>query len=177
MWGVLFDVTLDQHSIDGFAATYYHGVMATALRQFKDHEQGQVLPFLLHALDKIACGIDFGDAVILPVPTTDERLALRGFYPVGVLARYLSALTGSALYDGLVRHSDGRHQRGLSKSERLANVKDVFLLEYPPPTNTVTIFDDVATTGATIKAVAQTLLETNRHLSIKACCVAHGKPK
>lgn len=175
-WGVPVSVALDHGGMDGLAASYYHGVIARALAHFKDHERGQALPFLLHALGKIADKLDFDGAVIVPIPTTAQRLAIRGFYPVGVLARYLSALTGAVLYDGLTRQKEGSHQRGLSRTERLGNVHEAFLADHPPPSDKVIIFDDVITTGATIKAAANALLAACPHLSIKVCCVAHGKP-
>lgn len=177
LWCVPFHIDVANGCIDGYAAGHYDGLMAQALSQFKDQENLQALPFLLHALNKLAEWGDLSQAVILPVPTTDDRLTKRGFYPVGQLANYLSQLTDCPIYGGLIRHRDGRHQRGLSRAERLDNVDEVFAVLAPPPAGKIIVFDDVVTTGATLKAVIKTLYDFDGELQISACCLAHGTPR
>lgn len=157
------------------SASFYELPMATAISAFKDKERLYTLPFLVHALSKLAKPLSvFDDAVILPMPTTVGRLKHRGFYPVGVLARYLSAMTGFALYHGVHRCLDGAHQRGLDRQERLNNVLGAFVVDELPQAETVILFDDVVTTGATLSEVAHVLLQANRRLTIVAVCLAHG---
>ncbi len=190
-------------------ANYYQGVMAKAIAAFKDSENLQTLPFLVHALTKLAQnlqylqdtqdknngsdsplsnlshnlshnlsqfndGFDDGNIAIVPVPTTPHRLVERGFAPVDLLATYLSAMTGFEIYDGVVRPYESDHQRGLGRDERLSNVQGAFVLHYPPPCQTLILFDDVVTTGATLNALAQALLQHNPNLTLYAVCLAHG---
>lgn len=158
------------------AAGYYVGVLAQAIGQLKDAENLQTIPLLLQALGKLAQIIP-DEAVILPLPTTHARLVARGFYPVGLLADYLSLLTDLPLYTGVERIQDGAHQRELDRSARLTNVQNAFALTALPSASTVILFDDVATTGATLQAVAETLWQADSSLSILATCVAHGSPQ
>lgn len=157
---------------------YYAGVIKKALMAFKDEQRLETLPFLFHALYVKSLEFEqkFGQnqAVVLAVPTTNKRLAARGFYPVGILARYFCYLTGFGLYEGVSRQKDGMHQRGLERSERLRNVKDAFVVEYPPPCRCVILFDDVCTTGATLAALAQVF---SSDIEVLAVCLAHGNPK
>lgn len=111
---------------------------------------------------------------VLAVPTTKQRLATRGFYPVGILAQYFCYLTGFTFYEGVSRHKDGTHQRGLERSERLSNIKDAFVMDYPPSHSRVILFDDVCTTGATFGALAQVF---SSDIEVSAVCLAHGSPK
>lgn len=158
------------------ASGYYEGVIKRAIAGFKDNENLQTLPLLVHALAKLADNVaDLpDDTVILPVPTTQGRLVERGFYPVWTLARYLSALTGFAIYEGVVRPHETRHQRGLDRTERLQNLQGVFVLEQLPPSRSVLLFDDVATTGATLGELAKVLWQACPDMSISAVCLAHG---
>lgn len=158
------------------ASSYYEGVMKRAIAGFKDTENLQTLPLLVHALSKLADSlVDLpDDTVILPVPTTEGRLVERGFYPVWTLACYLSALTGFAIYQGVVRPHETRHQRGLDRTDRLQNLQGAFVVEHLPPSQSVLLFDDVATTGATLAELAKELWQVCPDTKISAVCLAHG---
>lgn len=159
-------------------ASYYEGAVASAIGAFKDQERLDALPFLVHCISKLAEHLaKIEQAVILPIPTTDLRLVQRGFYPVGVLASYLSAMTGFDIYEGISRPIDGMRQRGLGREQRLSNLLDVFELDFLPTSDTVILFDDVSTTGATFVEVAKLLLRYNPALTIHAVCLAHGSSK
>lgn len=160
-------------------ATYYDGVMRQAISSFKDYENTLVLPYLVHGLHELAESVAHYnpyDTVILPTPTTKGRLSERGFDPVSILAVQLSQLTAFDLYHGVVRRGEQMHQRGLDRQERLSNLTEAFVLEYLPDASCVVLFDDVATTGATLKALATTLLNANPALTVCALCLAHGSP-
>lgn len=157
-------------------ANYYTGVMKNAIASFKDQENLQTLPYLVHALAKAAEGLSLpDDTLILPMPTTQGRLAERGFYPVGILARYVSALTGFRLYVGVTRPNESVRQRYLDKQSRQSNLSGVFFMETPPKAQSLLLFDDVMTTGSTFKALAETLWQWNNDLTLSGLCLAHGK--
>lgn len=159
------------------ATTFYTGAMARAIGAFKDKERLDTLPFLVHSLSKVGELLtDLDDAMILPIPTTTNRLRERGFYPVGVLAHFLSAMTNLPLYQGLSRPIDGTRQRHLGRQERLENLTGAFVVNHLPICETLILFDDVATTGATFAEVADTLWQDNPDLTIYGVCLAHGSP-
>lgn len=166
-----------QQTLNIQAATYYQGAMRLAISHFKDREQLTVLPYLMHGIFELATWLaayHLDDAVILPVPTTPDRLAERGFDPVSVLAVQLSGLTGIPLWHGVVRTGNQLHQRGLDRQSRLENLDGAFEVEILPETSKILLFDDVATTGATFKALASVLLEADPSLKIYGLCLAHG---
>lgn len=170
-----FAIEVEERVIEVQMSSFYTGVVASAIGAFKDNERLDSLPFLVHCLSKLAEHLaDMEEAVILPIPTTNARLVERGFYPVGVLAQYLSAMTGFELYHGVSRPIDGVRQRSLGRAERLSNLSGVFVVDELPEVDTVILFDDVSTTGATFVETAKALLALNPTLTVLAVCLAHG---
>lgn len=167
---------LDNKSLTVWSASFYQGTMRHAIMQFKDHETLHALPFLVHALTKLVSRVTHlpADTLIVPVPTTQGRLTKRGFYPVLILARYFSALTGFGLYQGMVRPFESSHQRGLDRTERLQNLQGAFEVQHLPTTKHFLLFDDVATTGATLAEMAKALWQVCPEATISAVCLAHG---
>ncbi len=100
--------------------------------------------------------------LLLPLPLSPQRLRERGYNQAWELARVLSArLKVPALAQGLVRGRDTPHQLGLSRSARLANLRDG---QWVDPAvmdkvrgRDVALVDDVMTTGATAHAASQAL--------------------
>lgn len=140
-------------------ATYYDYPIRQAIRAFKHHEDMTKLPLLIHALRQLPrpAGCHSRNSVILPMPTTPSRLVERGFDPVTILSAYLSKHWDIPIWRGVQRIDHTVSQQGLTRAERLTNLNDAFLLTEPPPVKRVLLFDDVATTGASLQALARTL--------------------
>ncbi len=101
-----------------------------------------------------------GASVIVPVPLHAKRLRERGYNQAELLARALGArLDLPVRPDVLIRQRDTRSQVGLSAEERWANVNDAFYCPERLPDDAVLLIDDVYTTGATLQACAQALLQ------------------
>lgn len=166
------------------AATYYEYPIRQAFAAFKHSEDMTKLPLLVHILRQLPkpIGCDSSNSVIVPMPTTNERLCKRGFDPVTILSSYLSKHWQIPLWHGIQRTDDTISQQGLTRSERLANLNDAFVVTQPPQVKKLLLFDDVATTGASLQALARTLHEyiTTTHNSqssiyqISAYALAHG---
>ena len=142
------------------AASYYEYPLRQAIRAFKHHEDMTKLPLLVHTLRQLprphGCHAD--NSVIIPMPTTNSRLMKRGFDPVTVLCAYLSKHWQIPLWHGVQRIDSTVSQQGLSRAERLTNLNNAFILTEKPPVKRLLLFDDVATTGASLQALARTLL-------------------
>ena len=105
--------------------------------------------------------------LLLPVPLAAPRLQERGYNQAWELARRLPALLDApalkARADLLLRLRDTPHQTGLTRAQRLANLRHAFLVE-PRLADALTgqrvaLVDDVLTTGATAATAALCLLE------------------
>jgi ComF family protein len=96
---------------------------------------------------------------IVPVPLSRERLRERGFNQALELARPIArALKRPLLPRLLIRTRHTLAQSSLRRKERLRNVQGAFALapgRKPPPH--LALFDDVLTTGATLRECAKVL--------------------
>lgn len=104
-----------------------------------------------------------GDVVplVVPVPLHDRRLRERGFNQSAVVARHLGRHLGFPVaLTAIVRTKDTESQvTSMTAGARSANVADAFLVPRPALVRgkIALVIDDVWTSGATARAVAQTL--------------------
>lgn len=102
---------------------------------------------------------------IIPIPVSPSRLAERGYNQAWELAKALRSLNGPDCSPGwasvLKRHGQAPDQHNLPAQQRINNLKDSFHVQAPGSTRLqgahVLLIDDVSTTGATLRAAAQTL--------------------
>ena len=141
------------------AATYYDYPMRQAIRAFKYHENMTKLPLLLHTLRQLPRphGCHKNNSVIVAMPTTEKRLVKRGFDPVLVLAAQLSKHWQIPIWQGVERIDNTVSQQGLTRAERLSNLDNAFALTEKPPVKRLLLFDDVATTGASLQALGHAI--------------------
>lgn len=149
------------------AATYYDYPIRQAIRAFKHHEDMTKLPLLLHVLRQLPRphGCHRDNSVIVAMPTTNQRLVKRGFDPVSILAAQLSKHWHIPLWQGVERIDNTVSQQGLSRAERLVNLDNAFALRELPPVKRLLLFDDVATTGASLQALGRTLYDQSFSLA------------
>lgn len=94
--------------------------------------------------------------VLAYVPGEPDRVGWRGVDTAQELAGALSRRWELPAERLLARTRSARRQRGLSRAERRANVRDAFRPSGPSPAR-VALVDDVYTTGATANAAAREL--------------------
>jgi competence protein ComFC len=99
--------------------------------------------------------------VVVPVPLSKERSRQRGYNQAGLLARPIALAFSKPFHpQALERWRDTASQVGLSVAERAANVSGAFkAANHLVKNRHVLIVDDVTTTGATIQACAEALLQ------------------
>ncbi len=105
-----------------------------------------------------ASWVDSIDAVVA-VPTYWMRRIAKDVYPADAFAASLAKRLRVPLAPVLQRVRGGRHQIGLSYSQRLANVRGAFALRRGAGLNgaKLLLVDDVKTTGATLNECAKIL--------------------
>ncbi|RYF73086.1 MAG: ComF family protein, partial [Comamonadaceae bacterium] len=143
------------------AACSYEWPWPDCIAQFKFHgEVGWAGPFakLMRSTPWVEPAVDSSDFV-LPMPLAVARLRERGFNQALELARRLSPTKTDATL--LLRTRDTPAQRGLSRAERLRNLRGAFAVEpfraTELPGRRVVLVDDVMTSGASLFAAAEVL--------------------
>lgn len=111
---------------------------------------------------------------ILPVPLHRKRLHTRGFNQALELARPLAqTLRIPLLPNSIIRTKATLPQTELDSRQRLHNLKQAFALTKPLSYKSVAIFDDVITTGTTVRELAILLRSHGvRHIAIWSCARA-----
>jgi ComF family protein len=109
----------------------------------------------------LACGIRTHGLVvpdrIVAMPLSKRRQRERGFNHAHEIARCVATYLDTPLGHDLRRTRDAPPQAGLSKRERVANVRGAFEAGTGVTGCAIAIVDDVMTTGATIEAAARAL--------------------
>lgn len=127
----------------------------------------------LHAVDTFApwllragAGLIAKADCLIPVPLHPRRLWARRYNQSALLAQAIGARAGKAVIeDGLLRLRHTPQQKGLSRAERLRNVKGAFAVNPRRLQNIagarVLLIDDVLTTGATLNVCARALKDAH----------------
>jgi ComF family protein len=100
------------------------------------------------------------DVYIQPLPLHNRRLKDRGFNQAEVLAGYISRISGIPLISTIQRKKDNPQQaRQKSKWLRYLNTHRAFevISSSSIRGKTILLFDDVITSGTTVKEVARVL--------------------
>ncbi|MDR3576359.1 MAG: ComF family protein [Anaerolineaceae bacterium] len=140
---------------------FFKGPLKEALHRLKyqhDMGLGEILSIpLIDMVNNLGWEIDG----ICPVPISKKRSQERGYNQASLLAWPISlALNIPYFAKGIAKIRDTRSQVGLSKLERMQNVSGAFQARHSlVKCKSIMIVDDVTTTGSTIQACAQALLE------------------
>ena len=150
------------------AAVPYGYPWAQAIKAFKFHNDpgwAKPLATLLRSTPWIEPALEAADWVI-PIPLSDQRLKERGFNQAALIAQKLAPTKTTP--QAMLRLHDTTAQSGLTRAERLRNLRNAFMVEPHCAAalhgSHVILLDDVMTTGATLDAAASAL---------RACSVKH----
>lgn len=156
-----------------YPMSHYQHPLNHLISRFK--EQGEMAAFLAlcHLIYQLPRPSSGGQIAIVPVPTTPKRLTKRGFDPVWLLARALAYHWRVPIWQGVARRESDAHQRGASRQLRLENAGEFYLTGQIYHRQLI-IVDDVMTTGATVRAIAQLLKTHSGSVQLLAVCAAHG---
>jgi predicted amidophosphoribosyltransferase len=89
------------------------------------------------------------------------------------MAAQLSEHWRIPLWQGVQRIDNTVSQQGLTRAERLSNLDNAFALTEKLPVKRVLLFDDVATTGASLQALGRALYPQATGLSVNEPYIAN----
>lgn len=149
--------TVERAPSDAGAPFLYGGALARAIHRFK-YEDATHLAHALGQLLRHARAPAVRPTVVVPVPLHPRRLAERGFNQAALLgASIADAWSLPMNVSALVRARDTGRQAELERAARLTNVDGAFRATRSMAGHHVLLVDDVATTGATLRACAASL--------------------
>ena len=135
------------------ARALYEGSMRTAVLAVKDGRRD-----VAEALGRFVAPLVAPDATLVAVPTTAQRLRVRGVDGVAYMACCAAAISGARVLP-VLRRGSGLAQHGRSRVERLASHGRFVCDAEAVAGRQVTLFDDVCTTGATLRDCADAIRE------------------
>lgn len=151
------------HATRAILARYpFEGAIHAALVALKYDSRTRLAPRLALALEAALTARPISFDLIVPVPLAPARLQARGHNQSELLARVLADERGIEISPAVLRREhETRPQTGLSARERRINVRGAFSAISGPSLESrrVLLVDDVCTTGATLDACAQALLD------------------
>jgi predicted amidophosphoribosyltransferase len=118
------------------------------------------------------CDLVGPEDVLVPVPTTAARRRERGFDGCELMAKTIAARTGASVHAQLAQIA-GDRQRGRGRDARLSARGRFAWRGAPLHGCTVTLLDDVVTTGATLEDCAAVLRDAGAIVE-KAIAVARA---
>jgi ComF family protein len=119
----------------------------------------------------------FAVDVLVPVPLYPSKEKSRGFNQATLICQGIAAVTGLPVCTTLLRRNTERStQTKKDRAERWENMRGIF--EATPfnevPYKNILLIDDVITTGATLEACGQAILEAEeRKLWIASVCYSN----
>ena len=161
------------------AAFVYVGAVARALGRLKSERRADLArplgDLLWTALEPRAAELQ--KVVVVPVPLHPARLAERGYNQSGLLAGRVARRLRAPLWpSALTRVRDTPRQATLPREARIANVRSAFVAREPEHVagRAVLLVDDVWTSGATLDACTDTLLEAGAGVVFRSVLARAG---
>ena len=131
----------------------YEGSLRAAVLALKDGRRD-----VAEALGRSVAPLVEPGSLLVPIPTTPKRRRARGLDGVALVARYAADIAGARVLLALEQRS-GDAQRGRSRTQRLAAQGRFACSATTIAARRVILFDDVCTTGATLRDSAAAVRE------------------
>ncbi len=181
--GATHPICKTAYTIDGLTSFFhYDGVIRQAVKLLKykfvsdlAKEFIGLIPFSSFNNETMK---QFNNVVLIPIPLHPSRLRFRGFNQAEVLAKLLAAILNIPVRTTILKRikKTTPQVEMKDKKKRLANMQNVFSVNQSAIDNhqsTIFLFDDVFTTGATLRAAANILKRAGAK-KVWGVVMAHG---
>lgn len=145
------------------SAFEYNGIYRQAIHKMKFggncNYAEQIAISIYKAIEENCnCTVD----IVTYIPFTKNEYVKRGYNQSQLIAKYISMQYGNKCVPLLIKSKDNKPQKELSKQERIANVKNIFVFnkKYDIKDKNILLIDDVCTTGATLNECSRVLLDS-----------------
>lgn len=159
-----------------FSAFPYRGFLPEVIRSWKyDGALGLTTWLIYPILTLIEKQLPGSFDMIVPVPTTNQRINARGYQQTEVLAYALSKKTRRPVVSLLSKQSiQAESQTGKNKAERMDAIQHAIQVVFPErlQKRRLLLVDDVVTTGSTMAACAKELLNVGAQ-SVMGVAIAY----
>jgi len=159
--GTTHDCCKKKFSLDGLICLFYYTTpIKEIIHELKYRFVRDLQETLTLEIKKapILKEIDFGSFTLVPVPLSRARQSWRGFNQAEILGKLLAKQLKVPFNTGvLAKTKETKPQAKLTRAERLQQVAGVFEAKGEISGQNFIVFDDVWTTGATMKAAAAAL--------------------
>lgn len=146
----------------GVSVFPYDGAGGDLVRAFKYNRHTELAPYLGTMMARAwqKHGAPAKPQIVVPIPLHWTRLISRGFNQAELLAREIANALDLDCQNILARRRRTGHQARLDASQRLKNLRGGFAVRSPSRVvnKAILLVDDVYTTGATLTAAAEALL-------------------
>ena len=114
---------------------------------------------------------------VLPIPLYSKKKRKRGYNQSEILAKELGRLLKLPVCtDALIRTQETLPQKTLNYAERKQNVRNAFASAKKTGFQRILLVDDIYTTGSTLDAAADVLLQAGMS-EVFACCISIGQDR
>ncbi len=176
--------TKHHHYIKGYALWVYDSAMKKSIADFKFHGRKEYRDFYIDEITK-RYGAEIGRIapdVLVPIPIHKTKQMQRGYNQADILARGIGSKLNIAVLSHLLqRDKKTLPQKLLNDKERLKNLEKAFTyskeesLRFQADINKVMLIDDIYTTGSTIEACTNILLQNGiDEVYFLSICIGKG---
>jgi ComF family protein len=155
----------------------FHGLVRSALHAIKYQGEQRLATPLGEAIARRWARIGVGAEIVTHVPVHADRAKQRGYDQAELIARAAARLLGLPHVPLLARDRATIAQFDLDRRRRATNVRGAFVMDGRAPPivgRWILLVDDVTTTGATLAACAQALVDAGA-LGVSAITVARER--
>ena len=165
-----------------FVAWEYNKVCSRILKNYKYknvYDISRTLSeFFVEALIASSFKSNLKDTLLIPIPISFIRRNERGFNQMDIITKYISKNLNLDMNNNILKcNYTNTHQAQKCKDERISRENPFYIVKGTEITNykSITIVDDVITTGSTLNLAAQTIRPyLNKDTKMFALCLFRG---